>query len=661
MFLLGFGGDLMAGEFAARALEKKRKKWRKKDRRWRKKMMSRMHDDGADLLEGSPQAKGIVLEKRGVTAKQPHSGIRKCVAPDTKVQLFDGCYATIENLGNSWKDSVVSTYNTESNTVEPTRLVDWFGMEETHGKSFEIMTRENGRKLIASADHPIYTQRGKIDFAELKAGDKVAVLPGNPVEYEKSNKTILTEPKLASNAPEKTRKEKIVASLMEKGLLPLRLDNPKLPKLARIAGHMFGDGCLSYGKSGAGMGGKAVFSGKPEDFGEMKKDLHDLGFKTSPIQRQVRKSTVRTSSGERVIEGTSHMMSCSSISLYTLLKALGVPSGDKANSSYSVPEWIKKGPLWVKEEFLSAYFGSELERPRISGKTFQPPCLCQNKTEEHVKSGRKFLEEVSEILREFGITTSSTIKSKFCCYRKDGTKTYRGLLYIDSNHENLIRLFGKIGYKYCKERATLARHCVAYLGYRKKMFEDGRNAFDEAMKLRKSGLTIAKITKELGSMGFGTIKKGRVNYWVSAGVKEKQKIGTTAAVESFHEWRQKAAKDLGDGLVWETINTVKESPKRMLMDVTTASENHNFFANGFLTGNCVRVQLIKNGKQLTALAPRDGAIKYIDEHDEVTVEGIGGAQGGPKGDLWGVKFRVTHVNGIALEMLRTGRKEKVKR
>ncbi|HLC36218.1 MAG TPA: 30S ribosomal protein S12 [archaeon] len=76
---------------------------------------------------------------------------------------------------------------------------------------------------------------------------------------------------------------------------------------------------------------------------------------------------------------------------------------------------------------------------------------------------------------------------------------------------------------------------------------------------------------------------------------------------------------------------------------------------------CVRVQLIKNGKQLTALAPLDGAIKFIDEHDEVMVEGIGGAQGGPKGDLWGVKYRVTHVNGQALEMLRTGRKEKTKR
>ena len=76
---------------------------------------------------------------------------------------------------------------------------------------------------------------------------------------------------------------------------------------------------------------------------------------------------------------------------------------------------------------------------------------------------------------------------------------------------------------------------------------------------------------------------------------------------------------------------------------------------------CARVQLIKNGKQLTALAPYDGAIKYIDEHDEVIVEGIGGAQSGPKGDLWGVKYKITHVNGQCLEMLRTGRKEKVKR
>ena len=32
---------------------------------------------------------------------------------------------------------------------------------------------------------------------------------------------------------------------------------------------------------------------------------------------------------------------------------------------------------------------------------------------------------------------------------------------------------------------------------------------------------------------------------------------------------------------------------------------------------CVKVQLIKNGRQITAFAVGDGAINFIDEHDEV--------------------------------------------
>ncbi len=76
---------------------------------------------------------------------------------------------------------------------------------------------------------------------------------------------------------------------------------------------------------------------------------------------------------------------------------------------------------------------------------------------------------------------------------------------------------------------------------------------------------------------------------------------------------------------------------------------------------CVRVQLAKNGKQITAFAPRDGAINVIDEHDEVIVEGIGGRKGKSMGDLPGVRWRVIKVNGISLEMIRTGRKEKKRR
>ncbi|KUO42458.1 MAG: 30S ribosomal protein S12 [Hadesarchaea archaeon YNP_N21] len=73
---------------------------------------------------------------------------------------------------------------------------------------------------------------------------------------------------------------------------------------------------------------------------------------------------------------------------------------------------------------------------------------------------------------------------------------------------------------------------------------------------------------------------------------------------------------------------------------------------------CVRVQIIKNGRQVTAFAPGDGAIGFIDEHDEVIIEGIGGAKGGAYGDIPGVRYKVVMVNGVSLKELVKGRKEK---
>jgi len=73
---------------------------------------------------------------------------------------------------------------------------------------------------------------------------------------------------------------------------------------------------------------------------------------------------------------------------------------------------------------------------------------------------------------------------------------------------------------------------------------------------------------------------------------------------------------------------------------------------------CVKVQLIKNGRLITAFAVGDGAISFIDEHDEVLVEGIGGRMGRSYGDLPGVRFKVIKVNDVSLDELVRGRKEK---
>ncbi|MFX0026303.1 MAG: 30S ribosomal protein S12 [Candidatus Hermodarchaeota archaeon] len=73
---------------------------------------------------------------------------------------------------------------------------------------------------------------------------------------------------------------------------------------------------------------------------------------------------------------------------------------------------------------------------------------------------------------------------------------------------------------------------------------------------------------------------------------------------------------------------------------------------------CVRVQLKKNGKGVTAFLPGDGALNFIEEHDRVTLEGIGGAKGRSVGDLPGVRYKVVKVNGVSLDALIKGIKEK---
>ena len=73
---------------------------------------------------------------------------------------------------------------------------------------------------------------------------------------------------------------------------------------------------------------------------------------------------------------------------------------------------------------------------------------------------------------------------------------------------------------------------------------------------------------------------------------------------------------------------------------------------------CVRTQLIKNGRVITAFLPGDGALNVIDEHDEVILEGIGGSRGGSMGDIPGVRWKVIMVNGVSLNELVYGRKQK---
>ena len=76
---------------------------------------------------------------------------------------------------------------------------------------------------------------------------------------------------------------------------------------------------------------------------------------------------------------------------------------------------------------------------------------------------------------------------------------------------------------------------------------------------------------------------------------------------------------------------------------------------------CCKVQLTKNGKSVTAFIPGNLAQRFIEEHDEVLIERIGGKQGRSKGDIPGVRFQVIQVNDQPLRRLVKGQIEKGRR
>ena len=76
---------------------------------------------------------------------------------------------------------------------------------------------------------------------------------------------------------------------------------------------------------------------------------------------------------------------------------------------------------------------------------------------------------------------------------------------------------------------------------------------------------------------------------------------------------------------------------------------------------CVRVQLAKNGKTVGAFASGNLAIKFIDEHDEVMIESIGGSRGKSMGDIAGTRWRVIKVNDQSLNALVRKKIEKGRR
>ncbi len=511
-----------------------------------------------------------------------------CLCKDAKILHSFGYYLSIQKL--------------ERRQLEEIKCVDFQERKIKNAKFFNFFKRKakevlkivtkTGREIKATPDHPFYTPRGMIKAEKLNPGDKIAVYPFEGVPYENPSKEIIIDEKDIEKTLKKIgvskkskRYEIILRKLKKRNLLPLTYDHPKLPYILKIMGFVFGDASMNFiGKRGDGV---FCFAGRPEDLKEAREDLKKIGYTPSPIHYRKRKDP-RTGK-----YSDSYFFFLNASSFVVLLETLGVPRGKKVNQAFRVPKWIFKCPLWQKRLFLAALFGSELRCPhcRVDRRgNFNAPSFTVGKIKDLIENGKKYLQDISELLREFGVKTLyiEMPESKRHVNTK-GEISYGLNLIFSPSLENLLNLWGKIGFEYNKERSFFANVAVQYLKLKQKVIQEKEEAIKITIpQLLKKGLSYQKIANQLAT-GNPLAKRFVIDVcWkLNKGIK-KIKPRITPSFPLFEDYLQKATQNLGkSGVVWDEIEKIEKIPYQgFVYDFTVDHQDHNFIANNFVVSNC---------------------------------------------------------------------------
>uniref|UniRef100_A0A7C3UB79 DNA-directed RNA polymerase subunit Rpo1N n=1 Tax=Geoglobus ahangari TaxID=113653 RepID=A0A7C3UB79_9EURY len=495
-----------------------------------------------------------------------------CVAGDTKV-LLDGVQTKIKDIEKSWKDVRITTADGTERLL--TNLTHYWKLRANeYGKVCYRIVTESGREITATEDHPFYTPEGVKPAGKLKIGDYAIVYPMEFPEVEWRDEVVVTKEdiiRIAGNS----KVNKVLKELKERKLIPLKLSDPRITAIARIVGHIFGDGSLILGRNS-----KAVFRAKLEDLEEISNDVRMLGYTGSVKVHKSSNTITRGNCDVLKISGKGYSFEVRKKSFCLLLKALGCPDGDKAKKAYSVPEWIKKAPLYVKKEFLASYFGSELTKPIVRSKCNKELVFKVSKVESILKDGMKFVEDLREILSEFGIKT--TIRITDGNIRRDGSRMKVIVVSINSHKE----FFGKIGYAYNRKAEELARLAYGYLIFKEVYLKERNNLLKNA----KREEIVQALANGKSASALYTWRSGKSSY------------AKTSDFPSFEEWVRE--RSVGGGFIKERVVKIEPTEVDLVYDITTESHTHNFIANGFLTGNCPPYNADFDGDEMNLHVPQ---------------------------------------------------------
>ncbi|WP_297474749.1 RtcB family protein [Thermococcus sp.] len=465
-----------------------------------------------------------------------------CLHEETEVVSDLGFKIQVRDLPNSFKRVPLKVYDAKEGHNDHSRIM-LVAERDSDEEIYEIKLA-SGRVLKASGDHPILTENGYIKAENLKPGDLVAVYPFEGVEYEEPEPRVLL-----TREDFKNEDRQLVKYLEERGLLPLRMDDPRIGILARILGYFIGDGSFDiYREKNGRKRIITVFYGDEGGLEALRKDIEFyFNIRASRVYKRTRRENITTAWGEFETTGTEYSIKVTSKAFSKLLIKLGAPVGKKTDIDFDVPEWIKKAPKWIKRNFLAGFFGADGSKPRLISDEYKYTpnsiSLTAVKTKELEESLVRVLNSIKELLAEFEITSHVRKVKEY-----DNRVMYRLVIY--SNTREIYNFLSRIGYEYTAQKP----YALIFAEYLRRKIVIG-NSISESNLVQRN----RKMRELLPDF------------------------------ESFLK-----AYGLEGGFVLDPVVEVKrtKSDSKKLYDVGVYHEAHNFIANGVVVHNC-GVRLIR--------------------------------------------------------------------
>lgn len=407
---------------------------------------------------------------------------------------------------------------------------------DSDGKLLYKVKTKSGYQIEATNDHKFYTPGGYLELDKIHYGGFVAVCPelfymDRRYVFKFPKKIIISEKLFEKNLKKYGRRNKsnfrYLASLKQRGLLPLRYNSPYIYPVARLVGYLTGDAHLYHrirpnGKSYTEI---QVYALRGE-IDNIKKDFALIGFKPGKTRVSYSKSIL---SNGHIIDGNSYKFSITTTDAFAFFESLGVPVGHKSKIEFEIPNWILNGPEDIQDEYLRGLFGAEMSRPHFFQRRgrksldLQPLIFTQSKNIELSKNAVRFRHQIKSLLQKRGVQTRVQ-QTKFL-YKKGGDKSISFALLIKPSRENFLK-FARIGFEFNNERKKSLYRIIEFL---------------------KTGLSYS----------------------------------------CYYEWIKEHTYGIEDtNLLWDRVLVKKQIPMKEIYDITVPV-HHNFIANGFVVHNCI--------------------------------------------------------------------------